>query len=59
VVEPYKESSDTTFARQVSWSPDGAHVCTTHAYEAPKNLGYLIERRQWLDNKAALRLVGE
>jgi len=57
--EPFLKSKENTpRRRQISWSPDGAFVCVSHAYEPPKHVAYVIERNQWNDSATAVRLVG-
>ncbi|GBG27463.1 Protein HIRA [Hondaea fermentalgiana] len=55
---PFPESESQEMRQFLSWSPDGVFLSMSHAYDEPRNVGYVIERNKWKDQEGSVRLVG-
>lgn len=55
---PFQEGECQDMRKFLSWSPDGVFLSMSHAYDEPRNVGYVIERNKWKDQESSVRLVG-
>jgi len=55
ITEPFLESSGTTHALRLNWSPDGQYIVTAHAMNNGGPVAKIIERNGW---KAKMDFVG-
>lgn len=55
ITEPFQESSGTTHALRLNWSPDGQYLVTAHAMNNGGPVAKIIERNGW---KTKMDFVG-
>jgi protein HIRA/HIR1 len=55
VDDPFRGAPTVSNVRRLDWSPDGKTICASHAFQHPRHVASIVERKDWTSD---LNLVG-